>query len=267
MANMYVFCCKKGESMNECNVTSFHEYVECVEEVSRKGFILSRGQKKDYPLLPSALRVDSDGKRLFSDTSVNKFIKDFERLSVAYLRNTDGLTEQDWKVYAQHFGVPTRLLDFTHSPLISLMFAVEEAFLMDDDGEFAVVWFLNPRELNALTINKMEISDIVSSKDDLDSASGPFVVSAKMRNERIAAQNGLFVYFKYNEPLNEVRDVDKFLIKVTIPHNKCKEMLVSLYNHGMRFNDLYPELTSISKDILLANSVSDYYKNEEMADE
>lgn len=40
----------------------------------------------------------------------------------------DVKSDYEWMVYAQHYGMPTRLLDFTNSHIISLMFAVESAF-------------------------------------------------------------------------------------------------------------------------------------------
>ena len=83
-------------------------------------------------------------------------------------------------------------------------------------------------------------------------------------NKRIAAQNGLFVYFPQNsKPLNKIFIADKILKKVEISHKNCRKILKSLYTMGMRFDDIYPELASISKDILLKNNVVEYYKMEE----
>lgn len=57
-----------------------------------------------------------------------------------------------WKqmILGQHHGLPTRLLDWTHSPMVALHFAVAENNLDDMDKNDAVVWRMDMEELHAL---------------------------------------------------------------------------------------------------------------------
>ncbi len=52
-------------------------------------------------------------------------------------------TEWEWLFIMRHHGLPTRLLDWTESPLVGLYFAVEGHAKSD-----GAVWSLRPIELN-----------------------------------------------------------------------------------------------------------------------
>ena len=61
------------------------------------------------------------------------------------------IDESIWKamIIGQHHGLPTRLLDWTHSTLVALHFANTEGNLSDLDKRDCVVWRIDAREINA----------------------------------------------------------------------------------------------------------------------
>lgn len=242
-------------------IESLREYIEIINEKS-PDFSLSRGQIEDKPLLPSALRKDDRGNRIFSNSTVKQFIEDFKNDSLQYIagHGTDLKNDFEWMIYAQHFGIPTRLLDFTYSHMVSLMFAVEKAFDLDDDGN-SVVWLLNYRNLNYKAVCEEKIVNLSEHGNLEQKIVYPCVVTARKINPRVIAQNGLFVLFEEDfGPLEEIDIAADVLKKIIIPHSCARHVLADLYAMGMRFDKLYPELASIAKDILLKHNVLEFYR-------
>ena len=84
--------------------------------LARSGGKVFRGYNKQDELLPSLIRE----KTSYTDVEA-ELLNDFERYGSHYFH---AATPIDFMSYAQHFGLPTRLLDFTYNPFIALSFAL-----------------------------------------------------------------------------------------------------------------------------------------------
>lgn len=89
-----------------------------LNELAEEGHYVFRGYGKQSELLPGIMREKA---------YINKekaLLSDFEKYGSSYFHAT---TPIDFMSYGQHFGIPTRLLDFTHNPFIALSFALFRA--------------------------------------------------------------------------------------------------------------------------------------------
>jgi hypothetical protein len=110
-----------------------------------------RGHRKaSWPLVPTLYRYGRPkrGIRILEDELRQEFVVRAPSLSTERPQNT-----WEWYFAMQHYGAPTRLLDWTEGALIGLYFAVRDK----TDDEDAAVWVLEPWKLNEFVLGEKEV--------------------------------------------------------------------------------------------------------------
>lgn len=169
-------------------------------------------------------------------------------------------TEWEWLFVMQHFGLPTRLLDWTESPLVALYFAVHDS-TPDVDQVDAALWVLLPMELNKSSkLYSNYHSDIPGFGDDehldgyLPSAVakqaiglGPIAAVAMRNNPRIQVQQGVFtVCHRDIVPLNGA-DNPQYIWRYIIPAGAKAQIKAELELLNLSKLSLFPELANVSE--------------------
>jgi hypothetical protein len=182
----------------------------------------------------------------------------------------------EWLFLMQHYGVPTRLLDWSESPLMALFFAVTSARhrlgasgKMVFDGD-AAIWLLDPVQWNKRAINLKSFPGSVLTTDDTNAKAYtpigdvetmntfPISVYGSHNSQRIVAQRGVFVCFgKDTRPMESVFQAENFpencLLKIIIRRRILPSILNALLRHGITDSVVFPDLDGLAREIKREN--------------
>lgn len=269
-----------ARTIKEISVNSIAEFAKHAELLLGAGAAPGnwyRGQSKAnaYTLKPGLFR---------HPTTVNleglieleaRMLDDFQRHSILHVGDMTAIgPDDDLKklFFMQHYGIPTRLLDWTTNPFIALYFALSGASAMED----AAVWVLNPVKWNRVALEHVSHGDAGPlTHSDALSGYGPrklfpggldptalrtlgehaACLLGITNNARMLAQRGVFTVFgrdlrSMEDQWRANRSFDRdALTKILIPAARVVGLLESLMKLGYTDSVSYPDLHGLALEI------------------
>ena len=261
--------------MEELKIHTISNYLDAIRllkknypvDTTSAHSLLYRGlSSTEYKLLPGLLR---DRHFAEYDTLLkierNLLLK-FKQESCSIIPNH--FTElSHWAEYAQHFGAPTRYLDWSSNPLVALYFSC------NNDRKDGIVWLIHTGNYSSSAFpasyrsNKKSLQDVV---EEILSGSQeyniPILYSPNYFSARMSAQSSFFMvwgnrldpfesifedetcYMRTSQiNLSEYFSQQSFLFKFIVPKEQKQQLLCELDSVGINEKTLFPGLDGVGR--------------------
>lgn len=221
------------DNWNDFKATFHHQ----LPGADSRGRYLFRGQRdKDWPLAPTFDRWLPDVQRAERDQLEDSLLQNFRRECEAD-HTLKSLLEDEVATLAlaQHFGLPTRLLDWTESPYIASFFAFEKMVAavttMYDEAPVSppiVIWALDTSSYVWKKNRGVEIVD-----------------PPRWQNERLRNQSGKFTlsrtpFRSLQEYVRQFPDASNALRAFLIPSGQARIAMADLDLMNINHSTLFP---------------------------
>lgn len=212
---------------------------------SRSGAFFRGHARSDFALVPSLLR-----QPVRADTEHNLYHE-------CYARANDlvraGATSWERLAFLQHYGIPTRLLDWTESLGVALFFAIHESPVR------AHIWVVNAFLLNKSTAASREPRILMAGLDDIPDYHDCFIrvddrqewpyprplfLQIPWTTNRLRAQSGFFTFHNSAEPVET--SCKRYTRRIEIPPDAIPGALRFLELAGITEHSVFPDFVGLA---------------------
>lgn len=216
-------------------LSSFSAFHEILRDKTCPHFVFRGVAKYEHTLVPKVGRMPPTPttkaqERAFYARERTLF-EFFRARAFQHVASHHDLSEWHWLTTAQHYGLPTRLLDWTESPLVALFFTLDH----NSDSEDGALYFLH-------------VDSLITAYDGSPFANdhhGAFLAPAM--TQRITAQAGLFTV--HPRPWEPFSDSEHSVVKMRVSPEFKGELRRMLPRYGISRRTLMADLDSTAADL------------------
>lgn len=188
----------------------------------------------------------------------------FKRQGSLLITERPPASDWDWYFLMQHYGAPTRLLDWSDGALIALFFALSpfKAGAPEVHAD-AAIWVLAPRWLNKQVLARPAVITISEDKEVADKylppeygsiqEKFPIAISPQNIYRRIGSQRSRFtIHGTEEDGLLEIarRSAEIGLAMIKIKKSAIHRMRIDLATCGILDTTIFPDLEGLSREII-----------------
>lgn len=234
--------------------TQFLEMIFYIENLENHDMLWFRGiPDESYDLVPRLHRIP--GK--YDPTLENNLHTKFVLRSKPFIKK-ENCSRVEWMYLMQHYGLPTRLLDWTEGALIALFFAVKY-----QEDNTSCVWIMNPGKLNKIVAEKniIFVTDPVIMNEDDEIIKNymninklpeiPIAIYPTHLDNRIHAQKSVFTLHgsEYNDLMNFKISEHLKLYQIRIKKECSDRIRKQIQLLGIDESTLFPDMEGVARDI------------------